>query len=35
MRKKKLMYERLLDTATEDARRHYNGAMVETKGVVR
>ena len=29
------MYRRLLDTGTKDARRHYNGAMVETKGVVR
>ena len=35
MRKKKLMYRRLLDTGTEDARRHYNKAKVEATRVVR
>ena len=35
MRKKKLMYKRLLDTGTEDARRHYNEVNVEARIVVR
>ena len=35
MRKKKLMHRRLLNTGTEDARRHYNEAKVEAKRVVR
>ena len=35
VRKKKLMYRRLLDTGTEDARRHYNEAKIEAKRVVR
>ena len=35
MRKKKLMYKRLLDTGTKDARSHYNKAKVEAKRVVR
>ena len=35
VRKKKLMYKRLLDTGTEDARSHYNEAKVEAKRVVR
>ena len=29
------MYTNLLDTGTEDARRHYNEAKVEVKRVVR
>ena len=35
VRKKKLMYKRLLDTGTKDARSHYNKAKVEAKRVVR
>ena len=35
VRKKKLMYRRLLDTGTKDARRHYNEAKVEAKKMVR
>ena len=31
VRKKKLMYRRLLDTGTEEARREYNEAKVEAK----
>ena len=35
VKKKKLMEWRLLDTGSEDARRHYNEAKVEAKSVVR
>ena len=35
VRKKKLVYRRLLDAGTEDARRHYNEAKVESRRVVR
>ena len=35
MRKKKLMYRRLLDTGTENAWMHYNEVKAETKRVVR
>ena len=35
VKKKKLMYRRLLDTGTEEARREYNEAKVEAKGAVR
>ena len=35
MRKKKLMYRRLLDTDNENARRHYNEGKVEAKRMVR
>ena len=34
-RKKKMMYRNLLDTSTEDAKRHYNEVKVEAKRVVR
>ena len=35
VRKKKLMYRRLVDTGSEDARRHYNEVNVEARIVVR
>ena len=35
VRKKKLMYRRLLDTGSEDAGRHYNEITVEARIVVR
>ena len=35
VKKKKLMYRRLLDTGTEESRREYNEAKVEAKKVVR
>ena len=35
VRKKKMMYRNLLDTSTENAKRHYNEAKVEAKRVVR
>ena len=35
VRKRKLMYRRLLDTGTEDAIRHYNKGKIEAKRVVR
>ena len=35
VRKKKLMYRRLLNTGTEDAKRHYNEGKVEAKRMVR
>ena len=31
VRKKKMMYRNLLDTSTEDAKRHYNDTKVEAK----
>ena len=31
VRKKKMMYRNLLDTSTEDAKRHYIEAKVEAK----
>ena len=35
VKKKKLMYRRLLDTGTEESRREYNEAEVEAKRAVR
>ena len=35
VRKKKLIYRRVLDTGTKDARRHYSEAKVEAKRVVK
>ena len=35
VKKKKLVYRRLLDAGTEDATRHYNEAKVEARRVVR
>ena len=35
VRKKKLMYRRLLDTGSKDARRHYKEVNVEARIVVR